>query len=86
MNRRIALELERTLRQRGEITWVQREYAKTELRAIKEICPVTEPSEEERFPHRRTLKSYIGEQVFNRIVEESAGHVLLESQIQAVGL
>ncbi len=54
-------ELKRLLRQRGEVTETQREYALVEERSMMQRYPLTKPHEEKRFSHLRTLQSYIGE-------------------------
>lgn len=59
--KKIINELKRLIRQRGKLTRQQREYALTEEQGMKEMYPITKPSEERRFSHMRTLQSYIGE-------------------------
>lgn len=59
--KKIIDELKKLVRQRGELTRQQREYAMIEEQGIKEMYTITKPSEEVRFSHLRTLQSYIGE-------------------------
>ena len=81
INKRIMHELEGLLIQRGEVTPEQREYAKTELMAMKELSPITNPSKELRIPHRRTLKSYIGETIFNELVDGRSAVSLFQNSL-----
>ena len=64
-------ELKKLLRQRGHVTKQQREYAKIEEEAITQMYVITKPSEEKRFSHLRTLKSYIGDHALKMIVERN---------------
>jgi hypothetical protein len=68
-NKKFINELKKLLRKRGKASNVQMEYAKVEENALRQMYPVTTPSEEERSPNLRNLKSYLGEQAFNKIVE-----------------
>ena len=64
-------ELKKLLRQRGQVTKQQREYAKIEERAMMQMYVITKPAEEKRFSHHRTLKSYIGEHALKIIMERN---------------
>lgn len=71
-DKKIIYELKKLLRQRGEITREQQEYARQEVKAIMQIHPVKKPSEEIRFSHLRNLRSYIGEHAFGMIADGDA--------------
>ncbi len=59
-NNKLINELKKLLRQRGKAPKVQMEYAKVEEKAMRQMYPITKPSEEVRSPNLRNLKSYIG--------------------------
>ena len=63
------IELKKLLRQRGEVSKEQREYAKVEELAMMQMYPVVKPGEEKRYSHLRTLKRYIGEHASKMIRE-----------------
>ena len=69
-NEIILNELGQILRQRGEVTKEQREYAKVEEQVMKDMYPLTKPSEEIRRTHYRTLESYIGKQAARMILKD----------------
>lgn len=71
--KKIINELKRLIRQRGKLTRQQREYALIEEQGMLEMYPITKPSEEKRFSHLRTLRSYIGEHGV-RILAYERGH------------
>ena len=68
-DKKFITELKRLLARRGNITEAQREYARAEEKTIAQMYPITRPSEEKRFSHLRTLKSYVGESAFRMISE-----------------
>ena len=70
LSKRLIAELKKLLKQRGEVTKDQREYAKVEEEAMMQIYTIPKPSEEKRFPHLRTLESYVGEYALKMIVED----------------
>lgn len=68
VNKMILMELKELISRRGELTKVQREYARIEERLISEMYPLPKPSEEKRPPNSRTLESYIGKQAIKTIL------------------
>lgn len=68
VNKEILMELKDVISRRGELTKVQREYARIEERLISEMYPVIKPAEERRPPNSRTLESYIGKQAVQTIM------------------
>lgn len=67
--KKIINELKKLMKQRGNLTKVQREYAMAEEKAMMQMYPMTRPSEEKRFSHLRTLERYVGEQAAKMITE-----------------
>ncbi len=63
--RKFINELRKLVRQRGNLSKEQREYAKAEENAMMQMYPTIKPSEEVRFSHLRTLERYVGEQMIN---------------------
>ena len=58
-NKKFINKLKKLLKQRGKLPKVQMEYAKVEEKAMRQMYPITKPSEEVRSPNLRNLKSYI---------------------------
>jgi pullulanase/glycogen debranching enzyme len=67
MNNKIH-ELRKILRQRGKITAVQREYARVELRAMKEMYPIIATSDEVRLSRLGTHNSYSADNYIMRSI------------------
>jgi len=53
-------EIQKQLKQRGEVTKEQRDYARVELEQMEKMYPLKKFYEEKRLSHLRTLDSYIG--------------------------
>ena len=70
MHEKILLELKEQLEQRGEVTKEQRDYARVEVELMKKMYPLTNPCEEKRLSHRRTLDSYIRNQDIKTILND----------------
>ncbi len=68
INKEILAELKKLVRQRGDATKEQKDYAMVEEHSMMEKYPITKPFEEKRFSHLRTLKSYIGEHAVKMIM------------------
>ena len=54
-------EFQSAVRQRGEMSRAQIDYARAEFLAMKEMYPIAKPSEEVRLSCNRTLQRYLGE-------------------------
>ncbi|MEN8264313.1 MAG: hypothetical protein ABFR82_12710 [Nitrospirota bacterium] len=61
LNKKFIDELRELLRLRGKVSKEQWQYAMVEAKAMMQIHPIINPSEEVRFSNLRTLESYIGE-------------------------
>jgi hypothetical protein len=72
----LIIELKKLLRQRGEVSKEQREYAKAEEQAMMQMHPIGKPFEERRFSHLRTLESYIGKYAM-KMIREHKGNIEL---------
>jgi hypothetical protein len=81
INREILVELKTLVRQRGMVTKAQVGYAMVEESAMKEMYPITRPSEEKKFSYLRTLESYIGEQAVKMMVEGKGSFTVLDNNM-----
>jgi hypothetical protein len=63
-------EIQKQLKQRGEVTKEQRDYARVEVELMEKMYPLTKPCEEKILSHRRTLDSYIGNQDIKPILKD----------------
>ncbi|KPK35958.1 MAG: hypothetical protein AMK70_04055 [Nitrospira bacterium SG8_35_1] len=62
-------ELQSAVRQRGEMSRAQIEFARAEFQAMKEMYPIAKPSEEVRTSYNRTLQRYLGEHAVSMMRE-----------------
>ncbi len=76
--RKFINELRKLVRQRGNLSKEQREYAKAEENAMMQMYPAIKPSEEVRFSHLRTLEKYIGEQALKMIKTDKGNIAALQ--------
>ncbi len=76
--RKFINELRKLVRQRGNLSKEQREYAKAEENAMMQMYPAIKPSEEVRFSHLRTLERYIGEQALKMIKADKGNIAALQ--------
>ena len=76
--KKLIIELKKLLRQRGEVSKEQREYARVEVQAMMQMYPIEKPGEEKRYSHLRTLKSYIGEHALKLIAERKKNYELIQ--------
>lgn len=72
LNKEILSELGQVLRQRGDVTKEQREFARVEEQAMNEMYPLMKPEEEVRQSQYRTLERYIGSQNTKKILKWSS--------------
>lgn len=77
-SRKLLAEIKELLIKRGSLTKEQIAYARVEEKAIKEMNPMPKPHEERRYSQFRTLDRYIGEEAFQKIMEEKRRLALLD--------
>ena len=70
MYKKIILNIQKQLEQRGEVTKEQRDYARVELEQMGKMYPLTKYYEEKRLSHCRTLNGYIDNQDIKTILKD----------------